>query len=125
MVRQAPVPDPTPPSPPVILLTSLPGVWRRFSKRRIAAAAAPVLEAVGVECDPLTPFSSLRSGDRELVEIAKALATGPRLLILDEATSRLGERVVEHVFGLVRRLAADGVSTILITHRLPEICELA
>ena len=108
-----------------VLLTRLPRAHRHFSKRRLAAAAAPVLASVGVDCDPHAPFASLRSGDRELVEVAKALATGPRLLILDEATSRLGEQVVERLFTLLRRLAGDGLATILITHRLPEICELA
>jgi ribose transport system ATP-binding protein len=57
--------------------------------------------------------------------VGKALATRPRLLILDEATSRLGERHVERLFDLVRRLRDEGMSTILITHRLREICDLA
>ena len=108
-----------------VLLTRLPRPHRRFSKARLADRAIDFLRLVGVDCDPLAPFSSLRSGDRELVEVAKALATGPRLLILDEATSRLGEDVVARLFDLVRGLRDGGVSTILITHRLPEICELA
>ncbi len=108
-----------------VLLTQLPRPHRRFSKARLADRATDFLRRVGVDCDPLAPFSSLRSGDRELVEVAKALATGPRLLILDEATSRLGEDVVARLFALVRSLRDGGTSTILITHRLPEICELA
>ena len=57
--------------------------------------------------------------------MGKALATDPRFLILDESTSRLGEGDVERLFRLLRRLRDDGTSTILITHRLPEIIELA
>ena len=57
--------------------------------------------------------------------MGKALAADPRFLILDESTSRLGEGDVERLFRLLRRLRDDGTSTILITHRLPEIIELA
>jgi rhamnose transport system ATP-binding protein len=108
-----------------VLLTQLPRPYRRFSRARLAGRAVELLGLVGVDCDPRAPFSSLRSGDRELVEVAKALAARPRLLILDEATSRLGEDVVSRLFELIRRLREAGTSTLLITHRLPEICELA
>jgi ABC-type sugar transport system ATPase subunit len=108
-----------------VLLTQLPGSCRRFTRRALVPRAQEILAMVGVECGPLEPFAALRPGDRELVEVGKALATRPRLLILDEATSRLGERHVERLFDLVRRLRDEGMSTILITHRLREICDLA
>jgi ABC-type sugar transport system ATPase subunit len=60
------------------------------------------------------------------VEVAKAIASEPRLLILDEATSRLGETHVDRLFKVVRRLREErDTSTILITHRLREMVELA
>jgi ABC-type sugar transport system ATPase subunit len=108
-----------------VLLTKFDRPMQRISRRRLAAAARPVLAQVGIDCDPNLGFTSLKPGDRELVEVAKALASKPRYLILDEATSRLGERDVERLFALLRRLAAEGTSTILITHRLREIVDLA
>jgi rhamnose transport system ATP-binding protein len=108
-----------------VLLTQLPAPLGWFSRRASAEAARPLLATVGVRADPRAPFSSLKVGDRELVEVAKALGARPRYLILDEATSRLGDADVERLFALLRRLRDEGMSTLLITHRLPEICELA
>jgi ribose transport system ATP-binding protein len=108
-----------------VLLSRAPGALRPFRRRQAAREAAAVLERVGVRCDPLSTFSTLRLGDREAVEIARALAAEPRLLILDEATSRFGERTVKLLFKLLHELKESGTSTILITHRLREICEIA
>jgi rhamnose transport system ATP-binding protein len=108
-----------------LLLTRLPGPVSPFRRRRYNDLARPLLEQIEVRVDPGMPFASLRSGDRELVEIGKALAASPRYLILDESTSRLGEDDVQRLFRLLRRLRDGGVSVILITHRLPEIVDLA
>ena len=108
-----------------ILLTKLPRPLSAFSRRRYNDLARPILETVEVDVDPGMPFSALRSGDRELVEIGKAIAADPRYLILDESTSRLGEGDVLRLFRLLRRLRDQGMSMILITHRLAEIIELA
>ncbi|MBM3679314.1 MAG: sugar ABC transporter ATP-binding protein, partial [Actinobacteria bacterium] len=108
-----------------VMLMRLPSAGRRFDRRAVVRAARPYLEEVGVDRDPSAPLETLGPGDRALVEVARALAASPRLLILDEATSRLGEADVERVFAVVRRLRDTGTSTILITHRLREICDLA
>ncbi|GAA3191079.1 sugar ABC transporter ATP-binding protein [Dactylosporangium siamense] len=92
-------------------------------RRDAVAAATPHLRRVGLDLDPLTPFSALRQGDRELVEVAKAIATRPRVLILDEATTRLPNP--ERLFTIVTALADEGVATVFITHRLREIRRLA
>ena len=108
-----------------LLLTRLPRAFLPFRRGRFYELARPLLEAIEVDVDPAAPLASLKPGDRELVEFGKALATSPRYLILDESTSRLGEREVERLFRLLRRLREEGTSTLLITHRLPEIVELA
>jgi ABC-type sugar transport system ATPase subunit len=108
-----------------ILLTRLPRPLHVFNRMRYNALARPILDTIEVSVDPGAPFSSLRAGDRELVEIGKALASDPKIVILDEATSRLGEVDVARLFRLLRRLRETGTSFILITHRLPEIVELA
>jgi ABC-type sugar transport system ATPase subunit len=108
-----------------LLLTRLPKAYALFRRRSYNELARPLLELIDVHVDPGARFDSLRAGDRELVEVGKALATEPRYLILDESTSRLGERDVERLFTVLRRLRDQGTSIIFITHRLPEIVELA
>jgi ABC-type sugar transport system ATPase subunit len=74
--------------------------------------------------DPRTPYRDLSQPRRELVEIARALASRPRLLILDEATTRVGDP--ERLFELLERLNRDdGLAVVMITHRLREIRRLS
>jgi ABC-type sugar transport system ATPase subunit len=108
-----------------LLLTRLPKALSPFRRRRYNERARPLLELIDVDVDPGARFDSLRAGDRELVEIGKALAAEPRVLILDESTSRLGERDVARLFNVLRGLRERGTSIVFITHRLPEFVEFA
>ena len=69
--------------------------------------------------------SSLSVARRHLLELAKAFAVSPRLLILDEPTAPLSRDSVELLFSAVRRLAAAGTAVVYITHRLAEVREIA
>jgi ribose transport system ATP-binding protein len=69
--------------------------------------------------------SSLSVARRHLLELGKALAVSPRLLILDEPTAPLSQDSVELLFNAVRRLAAKGTAVVYITHRLAEVREIA
>src|SRR5207245_8710126 len=69
--------------------------------------------------------SSLSVARRHLLEIAKAFAVSPRLLILDEPTAPLSQDSVELLFTAVRNLAAEGTAVVYITHRLAEVREIA
>jgi ribose transport system ATP-binding protein len=69
--------------------------------------------------------SSLSVARRHLLEIAKAFAVSPRLLILDEPTAPLSQDSVELLFTFVRRLASEGTAVVYITHRLAEVREIA
>ncbi len=69
--------------------------------------------------------SSLSVARRHLLELAKAFAVSPRLLILDEPTAPLSQDSVELLFDAVRRLAAAGTAVVYITHRLGEVREIA
>jgi ribose transport system ATP-binding protein len=99
------------------------GLIDRAAQRRVAESA---LARAGVaDIHPLTPVRELPLSRRQLVEVAKALARQPKLLILDEATSALSAADVERVFELLRRLRSEGLAIVYISHRMKEIAALA
>lgn len=88
---------------------------------RIRATSA----SYGLEVDPLQPVHALSVGERQRVEIVRALLARPRLLILDEPTSVLAPAAVEKLFEFLRRLAAEGCAILYISHKLDEVRALA
>jgi len=96
------------------------------NRRRAAVARCrQVIREVGLErLSPDQPLSSLSIGERQLVEIARALSQNARLVILDEPTATLGDVESERVFAAIRRVAARGCAVIYVSHRLPEVLEL-
>jgi ribose transport system ATP-binding protein len=94
-------------------------------RRAIAERSREALARVGARFGPEVLLARLSIGDRQLVEIAKALALDVRVLLMDEPTSSLSAREVERLFVLVRSLAARGVSILYVSHRLGEIQALA
>jgi rhamnose transport system ATP-binding protein len=83
--------------------------------------AQEVLGVMGVKLDTRTPVNELGVADRQLVEIAKALSIGARVLILDEPTAVLSSREIDILFALVKSLRDSGVALIFISHKLDEI----
>lgn len=99
------------------------GVW---TKARLARRAKTYLEAVGLGyLDPSVPAERLSVAERQLIEIARLLATDARILILDEPTAALNDSDIERVKDMVLRLARSGRSIIYVTHRLGEVFEIA
>jgi ribose transport system ATP-binding protein len=97
-----------------------------FSQKKSVAAAAALLESLHLrQIDPRAAVSTLSLADRQLVEIARALAGRPKLLILDEASSALTPPGVEWLFARIRELTAEGGSVIYVSHRLGEIAQIA
>jgi ribose transport system ATP-binding protein len=87
--------------------------------------AKQFLDAVGLDVKPDTLVSTLAIGQQQLVEIAKALSTNARVLIMDEPTSSLSAGEAENLFKVINDLRTRGVSIVYISHRLGEVKRLA
>jgi ABC-type sugar transport system ATPase subunit len=80
-----------------------------------------ILLRLGSALDPRTPVAALSPGDRQLVEIARALRRNPKILIFDEPTSSLSPRERQRVFDVIQSLKAENVAIVYITHFIDEI----
>ena len=99
---------------------------RVVNRRELIARTRALLERLGLgRIDPRRRVELLGPVEQTFVEIAKALVTEPRVLILDEATSRLSADEVVSVLALVRELREQGLTTIMITHRIAEMTTTA
>ena len=92
---------------------------------RLREESRKFLDQVGLDCTPHTLVSTLSLGRQQLVEIAKALSTNARVLIMDEPTSSLSQHETEQLYRVVKELRSRGVSIVYISHRLGEVKELA
>jgi len=87
--------------------------------------ALELLARVGLRDDPDTLIKNIGVGKQQLVEIAKALSKSVKLLILDEPTAALNESDSQHLLDLIRGLKGKGISSIMISHKLNEIEQVA
>ncbi len=95
------------------------------NRRRLYSDSSDFISRVGLDCTPRTLVSTLSPGRQQLVEIAKALSTNARVLIMDEPTSSLSQHETEQLYRVVKDLRSRGISVIYISHRLGEVKELA
>ena len=109
-------------------LTVAENVWLGMERSSTLAAVSRRITEVagryGLELDPVRPVHSLSVGERQRVEIVRALLTDPQLLILDEPTSVLTPQAVQSLFVTLRQLADEGCSILYISHKLDEIRSL-
>jgi rhamnose transport system ATP-binding protein len=99
--------------------------FRRIDWRARRARATDLLARVGIVLDLDRPAGTLRMAEQQLVEIARALGTRAKVLLLDEPTAALTDVEAARLFTLVRGLRADGVGCVYISHRLEEVMALA
>jgi ABC-type uncharacterized transport system ATPase subunit len=97
------------------------GLEKSLSLAEVTQRVSEVSGAYGLEVDPARHVHSLTVGERQRVEIVRALLTRPQLLILDEPTSVLTPQAVTKLFVTLRQLAAEGCSILYISHKLDEI----
>jgi ABC-type sugar transport system ATPase subunit len=88
-------------------------------------AAREPLRRIGFDVDPRRRVRDLGMAERQLVEIAKALSSEIRVLLLDEPTSALSDREARRLFEIVHDLTTSGVAVVYVSHRLPEVLEIA
>jgi ABC-type sugar transport system ATPase subunit len=99
------------------------GLW--LDRGAMIDEAQRILDRLGIDLDARQGAGALSTGQRQMVEIARASARAPKVLILDEPTSSLGRAEEERLFDIVRRLRADGVGIVYITHRMSEVFGLS
>src|SRR5665647_1123415 len=100
------------------------GLGKHLSLAEVSQRITQTTQAYGLQLDPTRPVHTLSVGERQRVEIIRALLTHPKLLILDEPTSVLTPQAVEKLFVVLKKLAAQGCSILYISHKLHEIREL-
>ena len=97
------------------------GWWGRVPWAEMTREARRYMDLLGVDIDVTRPMRGLSIADQQMVEIARALASDSRLIIMDEPTAPLTPREVETLFGIARRLRDEGRTLIFISHRLEEV----
>ena len=97
------------------------GLLDRVAMRSLARSA---LERLGLAIAPDAPVVGLSLAERQMVEIAKALAAEPKILILDEPTAPLGLAECAQLFAAIARLKAQGVAVLYVSHRFAEVLSL-
>jgi ABC-type sugar transport system ATPase subunit len=99
------------------------GIW--LDDRAMERRTAELLAELECDVDAAAPVGTLRVGDQQLVEIAKALALDTEVLIMDEPTSALSESEVARLFRVIARLRERGVTILYISHKMDEVFHLA
>jgi simple sugar transport system ATP-binding protein len=107
-----------------VFLGHQPGPGGLVDWRRMREQAQQIMADWGFRLDVGRPCSSLTVEQRQIVEIARALAAGTRCLLLDEPTAALERAAVERLFARVRQLVSSGVAVLYISHHLEEVFEI-
>jgi inositol transport system ATP-binding protein len=96
-----------------------------INHREMQRRTEDLFNRLNIDIDPTVEVRSLSVANRQMVEIAKAVSFNSDVLIMDEPTSALTEREVDHLFRIIKALKADGKGIIYITHKMNELFEIA
>lgn len=108
-----------------IYLGSLPMKHHRVDWKKLNQDTQVVLDKLGCPAKPTDLISTLPIAQQQMIEIARGIALGARILILDEPTSSLTEREKNYLFDTIRKLKSEGVGIIYISHKMDEIFEIS
>ncbi|PPK46513.1 L-arabinose ABC transporter ATP-binding protein [Trinickia symbiotica] len=107
-----------------LMLGALPSRLGIVDERSLRVRAADTLARLGEHIDPDTPVKELSIGQRQMIEIGKALMRDARVIAFDEPTSSLSSRETTQLFKIINGLRAEGRAIIYVTHRMDEVYEL-
>ncbi len=96
-----------------------------IDRAAMLAGCAEVLDRLGASFGPASLVADLSIAERQMVEVARAIHANSRILVMDEPTTALSSRETEALFTIIRRLRAEGLAIIYISHRMAEVYELA
>lgn len=97
-----------------------------FLKRKeMVSQTRALFERLGVEMDPTRKVGELKTSQKQLLEICRALHADAKLMILDEPTTALGNDEIDHLFTILRHLKTEGRSFIFVSHKMPEVFAIA
>jgi ribose transport system ATP-binding protein len=109
-----------------IFIEKLPSRFGFVNYSKLNHVARQIMRRVGLEdIEPDVPVRSLGVGQQQMVEIAAGLSRSCRILVLDEPTASLTDKEIELLFAQIRKLKAEGVGIIYISHRIEEVIEIA
>lgn len=104
-----------------LCLASMPSRYGFVSRVATRQRAEEMLDQIGMTLDVRRPLAELSIAQQQMVQIASAVASGARILVFDEPTSSLSQHETERLYDLIHRLKARGVTSIYVSHRMPEI----
>lgn len=99
--------------------------WHILDKKQMIAQTRDLFSRLGVDMDPMVMVSELKTSEKQLLEICRALHANAKLLILDEPTTALSNEEIFHLFEILKNMKANGTSFIFISHKMPEIFAIA
>ena len=99
--------------------------WHILEKKQMIAQTRDLFSRLGVDMDPMVMVSELKTSEKQLLEICRALHANAKLLILDEPTTALSNEEIFHLFEILKNMKANGTSFIFISHKMPEIFAIA
>lgn len=105
----------------IFLCKEITNRFGRLKKKEMIQKCRELFDRLGVKIDPTAHVEDLKTSDKQLLEISKALFFKAKLLILDEPTTALNNDEIEHLFKIVGELKKKGISFIFISHKMPEI----
>ena len=109
----------------IFLNRELRNQWHILEKKKMIAQTRDLFSRLGVDMDPMVMVSELKTSEKQLLEICRALHANAKLLILDEPTTALSNEEIAHLFEILKNMKASGTSFIFISHKMPEIFAIA
>ena len=100
------------------------GITRRINKKELKEKSEALLKDIGFNIDVNTLVKDLNVGEKQLVEIAKALSKNSKIIIMDEPTTALTDVETENLFKVISKLKSENMSIVYISHRMDEIFQI-